>query len=42
MNIERFTQDEPARYNAEMDEHNKISYENREKPWLPLQPGEER
>ncbi len=27
-------QDEPARYNIEMDE--RISAENREKPWLPL------
>ncbi len=27
-------------YNREMDERNRISYENREKPWLPLHEGE--
>ncbi len=28
-------------YQIEMDRRNRISYENRPKPWLPLQPGEE-
>lgn len=28
-------------YNLEMDRRNRISAENRPKPWLPLQPGEE-
>ncbi len=29
-------------YQIEVDIRNRIAYENREKPWLPLQPGEER
>lgn len=28
------------RYNQEMDERNRISAENRDKPWLPLHDGE--
>ncbi|MFL5624577.1 MAG: hypothetical protein ACJ788_03175 [Ktedonobacteraceae bacterium] len=28
-------------YNAEMDARNRAAVENREKPWLPIQPGEE-
>jgi hypothetical protein len=28
-------------YNAEMDERNRIAREHREKPWLPIQPGQE-
>ena len=27
-------------YNREMDERNRIAFENREKPWLPLHDGE--
>jgi hypothetical protein len=29
-----------ADYNRQMDERNRISYENRDKPWLPLHDGE--
>jgi len=32
--------DEPARYNAEMDERNRIIRESVDKPWLPLHDGE--
>ena len=28
-------------YNAEMDARRKLQVENREKPWLPIQPGQE-
>ena len=30
----------PELYNAMIDERNRIAYENREKPWLPLYDGE--
>ncbi|SRR5258708_3178725 len=32
--------EQAARYNRELDERNRISAENRDKPWLPLHDGE--